>query len=82
MKVSPLSLSVMSSGEKMELMLFTGDMGIETVGRDIIRNRKDTGNDDITVKRIEREIKNLILLLKLDWPHKLPKPRIVSTNKN
>ena len=81
MKVTPLSLSVMSSGEKMELMLFTGGKGIETVGRDIIRRRIETGNDTVTIRKIEREIKNIIFFRELDWPKKLPKPRIGSTNK-
>ena len=75
MKVIPLSLSVMSSGETMELMLFTGDKGIEDIGRDIIRRRKEKGNDEGTIRRIEKEIGNLILFRKLDWPNKLPKPR-------
>lgn len=67
MKVTPLSLCLMTPSETIDLLL----SGID--GKYILHYRKEQGNDVETIHYIEKEIQTI--LVKKDWPSKMKKPK-------
>lgn len=67
MTVLPLSLCMITSREKMDLLLMNSD------GCEIIIHRKQKGNDKETIDYIEKEIKSILVFK--EWPKKMQKPR-------
>ena len=67
MKVSPLSLCMITNSEQLDILLSRID---ETY---IIHHRREMGGDKETIDYVEREIKQLVA--SKNWPRKMKKAR-------
>ena len=67
MTVTPLSLCMITSREKLDLLLKDID------GCEILIHRKEKGDDKETIDYIEREIKSILVFK--NWPKTMQKPQ-------